>query len=364
MKPVGPIPSGYEDLDGELSVGGRKASQIIAEHGSPVFVYSRSLLDQRMAQLRQAMPEQLHIHYAMKANPFAPLLKHMVAAVDGIDIASGGELVMALAARAKHISFAGPGKRDEELRAAIEAGVTINVESPTECDRALRIGSECGKTPVLAIRVNPDFDLKGSGMKMGGGAKQFGMDIELVVGEIEKIQSSGAKWRGFHIFAGSQALKADAIIETQAQTIELAGRLAGEAGATPEHVNLGGGFGIPYFPGDEPVEIAKVGAALKDRMADLPPSLKDTQFALELGRYLVGEAGVYLTRIIDRKVSRGEMFLVTDGGLHHQLAASGNFGTVVKRNYPAAIASKFGADPAEIVSIVGCLCTPLDRLSD
>ncbi|MEO0440917.1 MAG: pyridoxal-dependent decarboxylase, exosortase A system-associated, partial [Pseudomonadota bacterium] len=160
IKPVGPIPSGYEAQDGELSVGGRKASEIIAEQGSPVFVYSRSLLDQRMAALRQVMPDQLHIHYAMKANPFAPLLQHMVSAVDGIDIASGGELVMALAAGANHISFAGPGKRDEELRAAIMAGVTINLESPTECDRALRIGDECGQRPVLAIRVNPDFDLK------------------------------------------------------------------------------------------------------------------------------------------------------------------------------------------------------------
>ncbi|MEO0441637.1 MAG: pyridoxal-dependent decarboxylase, exosortase A system-associated, partial [Pseudomonadota bacterium] len=140
--------------------------------------------------------------------------------------------------------------------------------------------------------------------------------------------------------------------------------LAEEAGVTPEHVNLGGGFGIPYFPGDEPVDIMKVGTALGAKLADLPESLQNTQFALELGRYLVGEAGVYLTRVIDRKVSRGETFLVTDGGLHHQLAASGNFGTVVKRNYPAAIASKFAADPEETVSIVGCLCTPLDRLSD
>ncbi|SIN91189.1 diaminopimelate decarboxylase [Parasphingorhabdus marina DSM 22363] len=364
IKPVGPIPDGYTSLDGELSVGGIKASQIVDQHGSPVFVYSRSLLDQRMAELKQAMPEQLDIHYAMKANPFAPLLKHMVSAADGIDIASGGELVMALAAGARHISFAGPGKRDEELRAAIEAGVTINLESPTECDRALRIGSECGVAPVLAIRVNPDFDLKGSGMKMGGGAKQFGMDIELVAGEMEKILKAGAKWRGFHIFAGSQALKADAIIETQIQTLELAGRLAEEAGAAPEHVNLGGGFGIPYFPGDEPLDITKIGAALGERLSNLPDILKNTRFAIELGRYLVGEAGVYLTRVIDRKVSRGETFLVTDGGLHHQLAASGNFGTVVKRNYPAAIASKFDDKPEETVSIVGCLCTPLDRLSD
>ncbi|MEO9469416.1 pyridoxal-dependent decarboxylase, exosortase A system-associated [Parasphingorhabdus sp.] len=364
MKPVGPIPAGFEARDGDLIIGGKTATALVEQHGSPVFVYSKELLTKRLADLRQAMPDGLDIHYAMKANPFGPLLEHMVSLVDGIDIASGGELSMALAAGADHISFAGPGKRDKELIAAIEAGVTINIESPTECDRALDIAAKAGKTPILAIRVNPDFDLKGSGMKMGGGAKQFGMDIDLVAPVVAKILEADGNWRGFHIFAGSQALKADAIIETQAQTLALAARLAGEIGVAPAHVNLGGGIGIPYFPGDESVDIVAVGAALSKELESLPDILKDTQFAVELGRYLVGEAGVYLTQIVDRKISCGETFLITDGGLHHQLAASGNFGTVVKRNYPAAIANKFGIEPEEVVSIVGCLCTPLDRLSD
>ncbi|MBA4009595.1 MAG: pyridoxal-dependent decarboxylase, exosortase A system-associated, partial [Erythrobacter sp.] len=128
--------------------------------------------------------------------------------------------------------------------------------------------------------------------------------------------------------------------------------------------NMGGGLGIPYFPGDTPVDLAKVGAALAERVANLPPALAETDLCMELGRYLVGEAGVYLTRIIDRKESHGVTFLVTDGGLHHQLAASGNFGTVVRRNYPSAIATRYGAEATEEVNIVGCLCTPLDRLAD
>ncbi|MEH6828921.1 MAG: pyridoxal-dependent decarboxylase, exosortase A system-associated, partial [Parasphingorhabdus sp.] len=194
--------------------------------------------------------------------------------------------------------------------------------------------------------------------------KPFGMDIELVAPTVRRILDAGADWRGFHIFAGSQALSADAIIETQAQTLELAARLATTIGQSPAHINLGGGFGIPYFPGDEQLDIIKVGKALSDQLKQLPEILSSTQFAIELGRYLVGEAGVYLTRIVDRKQSQGHVFLVTDGGLHHQLAASGNFGTVVRRNYPAAIASRFEEEPAETVSIVGCLCTPLDRLSD
>ncbi|QTD56455.1 pyridoxal-dependent decarboxylase, exosortase A system-associated [Parasphingorhabdus cellanae] len=365
-KPIGPIPAGYASLDCELAIAGAKASVLADEHGSPLFVYSKNHLDSRIEALRDAMPGRLHIHYAMKANPYAPVLSHMAGLVDGIDIASGGELQMALnaGAAARQISFAGPGKRDDELLAAIRAGITINIESPNECDRALAIGKKEGLKPRLAIRVNPDFDLKGSGMKMGGGAKQFGMDVDLVVTTVQKILAADAHWRGFHIFAGSQALKTDAIIEAQAQTIGLAARLSEEIGLSPEHVNLGGGFGIPYFPGDEPIDVVRIGAALQEQFSKLPEILSNTQFALELGRYLVGEAGVYLTRIVDRKKSQGEIFLVTDGGLHHQLAASGNFGTVIRRNYPAAIATRYDQAADEVVSIVGCLCTPLDLLSD
>ena len=367
MKPTGPIPSGFEAIDGELAIGGRPVSELVLEAGdTPLFVYSREMLTRRIADLRAAMPAQLAIHYAMKANPFAPLLQHMGTLVDGFDVASVGELEMALAAGLDtgRVSFAGPGKRDRELARAIELGVTLNAESESEVDRALAIGEQQGVTPRIAVRVNPSFDLKGSGMKMGGGAKQFGVDAERVPALVKHILASGAEWRGFHIFAGSQALGAEAIIAMQAQTLALAAELAEAVEATPPHVNLGGGFGIPYFPGDEAVDIAAVGKALGERLAELPAILADTHFCIELGRYLVGEAGVYLTRIVDRKTSHGETFLITDGGLHHQLAASGNFGTVIRRNYPVAIASRFGAEPEEVASVVGCLCTPLDRLSD
>ncbi|MDT0507742.1 pyridoxal-dependent decarboxylase, exosortase A system-associated [Novosphingobium sp. MMS21-SN21R] len=367
MKPLGPIPNGYAAIDGELGIAGRKVSDIITEAGTtPLFVYSRDLLTQRVATLRAAMPKRLAIHYAVKANPFGPVLQHMSALVDGFDIASGGELalVRAVGIDPSRVSFAGPGKRDAELEAAISAGVTLNLESEGEAARALAIALRIGITPRLAIRVNPDFDLKGSGMKMGGGAKPFGIDAERVPALARQLIAEGADWRGFHIFAGSQALSADAIIETQAQTLDLAARLAEGTGAPLPKCNLGGGIGIPYFPGDVQVDIAKVGAALAERFAALPDVLQGTSFVMELGRYLVGEAGVYLATIVDRKVSHGETYLVTDGGLHHQLAASGNFGTVVRRNYPSAIATRFDAPAEEEASIVGCLCTPLDRLAD
>lgn len=367
MKPLGPIPAGYSAIDGELSVDGVKASDLVARAGdTPCFVYSASMLEARVRSLRNAMPDQLGIHYAMKANPFGPVLKAMGKLVDGVDIASGGELEMALTAgiSGDKISFAGPGKRDRELEAAIRAGVTLNLESEGEADRALAIGDKTGLAPHLAVRVNPDFDLRGSGMRMGGGAKQFGIDQERVPALVKRILASGGHWRGFHIFAGSQALGADAVIETQANTLQLAAQLAEVAGASPPHVNLGGGLGIPYFPNDEPIDISAIGKALAEQLANLPDILANTHFAMELGRWLAGEAGIYLTRIVDRKVSHGETFLITDGGLHHQLAASGNFGTVVRRNYPVAIASRYDAPADDIANVVGCLCTPLDRLAD
>jgi len=367
MKPLGPIPDGYTAIDGELAISGRKASALVEEAGgTPLFVYSADLIRQRVAQLRAALPKRVALHYAVKANPYRLILETMSGLVDGFDIASGGELALVRAAGIDpaRVSFAGPGKHDAELEAAIAAGVTLNLESEGEAERALAIAARLGVTPRLAVRVNPDFDLKGSGMKMGGGAKPFGIDAERVPALVRRIIAAGAEWRGFHIFAGSQALDAAAIADTQAQTLDLAARLAGESGAPLPHCNLGGGFGIPYFPGDAPVDLAAVGAALGERMEHLPPVLRDTAFCIELGRYLVGEAGVYLCRIVDRKLSHGELYLITDGGLHHQLAASGNFGTVVRRNYPVAIATRFGAPVEEEANVVGCLCTPLDRLAD
>lgn len=367
MKPLGPIPHGYGAKGGVLAVDGTPVTELVERAGgTPLFVYSQAIVRATVASLRAALPERVSIHYAVKANPYQPILAVFDGLVDGFDIASGGELEIVRAAGIDpaRVSFAGPGKRDAELEAAIAAGVTLNLESEGEARRALAIAERLGLVPRLAIRVNPDFDLKGSGMKMGGGAKPFGVDAERVPALAREVIASGAEWRGLHIFAGSQALDAEAISETQAQAVQLAARLAGETGVPLPHCNLGGGLGIPYFPGDTPVDVALVGRRLADTLSALPPLLAETAFCLELGRYLVGEAGVYIARIVDRKVSHGQVFLVTDGGLHHQLAASGNFGTVVRRNYPAAIATRFGAPVEEEASIVGCLCTPLDRLAD
>lgn len=367
MKPTGTIPADYAFEGERLLIAGHDAEHWIAQAGdTPLFVYDLAIVAARVAAFRAAMPDSVALHYAIKANPHPDLLAGVAPLVDGLDVASAGEMERALAFMpAADISFAGPGKRDDELAAAIRAGVTLNLESTAEGMRALAIGRSLGVRPQLAIRVNPDFELKGSGMRMGGRATPFGMDTSEVAPLVDAIDAGDGDWCGLHIFAGSQALDAAALIETQAATLALAARLAAEVGRAPPLVNLGGGFGIPYFANEAPIDIAAIGAALRAQLASLPPVLSGTRFAIELGRWLVGEAGVYLTRIVDRKVSNGETFLIVDGGLHHQLAASGNFGTVVRRNYPIAVASRAGiGGEVEEVSVVGCLCTPLDKLGD
>ncbi|MET0372185.1 MAG: pyridoxal-dependent decarboxylase, exosortase A system-associated [Sphingobium sp.] len=368
MKPTGPIPDWFTAEEGMLLIGGCGAASLVDEAGdTPLFVYDMGIVEAQVRRLREAMPDALSIHYAIKANPYPALLARMAGLVDGFDVASGGELERALEAGMDpaHISFAGPGKRDDELSAAITAGITLNLESEGEAKRALGIAERLGRTPRLAVRVNPDFELKGSGMRMGGGAKPFGVDADRAAALARTIIDAGADWRGWHIFAGSQALDPLAIIEAQAASMGLAARLSEAVGASPPLVNLGGGFGLPYFPGEARLDIRPIGVALDTALEGRPDVLGVSAFAIELGRWLVGEAGVYLTRIVDVKESQGERFAIVDGGLHHQLAASGNFGTVVRRNYPIALANRFGAEPAaEPVTVVGCLCTPIDRLAN
>ena len=352
---------------GELSVGGEGLSRLAARVGqTPFYAYDRALLRSRVAELRRLLPSAIKLHYAMKANPMPAVVAVMAALVDGIDVASAGELKVALDAGAnpQEISFAGPGKRDAELRQAVASRVLVNVESFRELGLLQALSAELGLAARVAVRVNPDFELKGSGMKMGGGPKQFGVDVEQMPRLMQEIGRSGLAFEGFHLFAGSQNLRADAICEAQQKSFDLAVRLAQLAPGPVQFLNLGGGFGIPYFPGEQRLDLVPVAdnlARLSDRAkSELPAA----SLVIELGRYLVGEAGIYVARVVDRKISRGQVYLVTDGGLHHHLSASGNFGQVVRKNYPVTVGNRVGVTNTEVASVVGPLCTPLDLLAD
>ncbi|WP_036171723.1 pyridoxal-dependent decarboxylase, exosortase A system-associated [Massilia sp. 9096] len=366
-KPVHAPQLHFPAVDGELQVGGVPLTRLAERVGStPFYAYDRALISARVKAVRAALPEAIQLHFSIKANPMPAVVQHMATLADGLDVASAGELKTALDTGfdASHITFAGPGKGTHELRRAIASGVCINAESSGEIARIASEAESLGIAPRVVLRVNPDFELKASGMRMGGGAKPFGIDAEAIPAAVAQLRALGIEPLGLHIFAGSQSLRAEAIVDAHAQSFELALRLADECDFAPQMLNLGAGFGIPYFPGEARLDLAPIGANLDGWLACVRARLGDARVSVEAGRYFVGEAGVYVARVVDKKVSRGQVFLITDGGLHHHLAASGNFGQVIRKNYPAAIGNRVGAEALETVSVVGPLCTPLDVLAD
>ena len=358
------FPDGFPAQGDDLMIGGRSARDWVQAHGSPLFLYDPDLMTARLQALRADMPPGVKIHYAMKANPHPAVVAHFASLADGIDVASAGELAIAVEAGARDVSFAGPGKTDAELAAALAAGVTVSLESEGEAARLATLAREAGRHAAVAIRINPAFELKGAGMRMGGRPQPFGIDEERIPALLASLPDMPFDFKGFHVYLGSQSLSADGIIAAQTATLDLLVSLLPLCPVRPGFFNIGGGFGVPYFPGDVPLDTLAVGKALAATLERHAAALADIDIIIELGRYLVAEAGIYLTTVVDRKESRGETFVVTDGGLHHQLAASGNFGQILRRNYPLVVATRMAADVVETVNVAGCLCTPLDRLGE
>lgn len=357
---------GFEVTEGQLCVGGVPLQRLAQRAGqTPFYAYDRGLIQRRVAEVRAVLPVGVQLHYAIKANPMPALLSCLAPLVDGMDVASGRELSAALDAGCTpaHISFAGPGKREGELRQAVAAGALLHIESFREVELLARLSAEMQLPARVAVRVNPDFELRGAGMRMGGGAQVFGVDLEQVPALLARIAQAGLQFEGFHVYAGSQVLKAELLADLIERSLDMLLTLQAELPGPVRQVNLGGGWGIPYFPSEQPLDLAPVRAALLAAQQRLHAQWPQAHLVVELGRFLVGEAGIYVARVLERKVSRGEVFLVTDGGLHHHLAATGNFGQVLRRNYPVALGNRLAGSEVEQVSVVGPLCTPLDVLA-
>ena len=359
--------SRLHSADNRLLVGGRPIIAWLDDKQRAHYLYSRSEITQRVQQLRTVMPADLQLHYAIKANPMPALLATMATLVDGLDVASAGELELALAGGISpaRISFAGPAKQQPELLAAMRAGVTLNVESATELQRIIAIGKSQQLSARIALRLNPDFELKQSGLQMAGGARPFGIDTEQLPELLALLPGTDIQLLGLHIFAGSQNLDANAIQAAHSQTFALAYEVITQLAAANladqlQYVNIGGGLGIPYFAGQVALDLAPVAANLKRLMAARQGRLARLAIVMELGRYLVGEAGYYVCRISDIKQSRGKTYYLTNGGLHHHLSNSGNFGQVIRKNYPVVLADNLNSADCQSVDIVGPLCTPLD----
>ncbi len=357
----------FKHQNGELLVNGNKLSLLKFRAGqTPFYAYDRSIIKNRICQFKQSMPAALKLHYAIKANPMPALVDFIANLVDGLDVASGMELNIALNSgiNSKNISFAGPGKRQNELKMAIACGTLINVESINEIEQIKTICEQIGLNANIAVRVNPNFELKSSGMKMAGGPQQFGIDSETVPQVLDKIDKYGLKYKGLHIFTGSQNLNAESVSKTQENIFQLATNLQRNSPLEIKKLNIGGGLGIPYFPGEKVFTLDPIAGPLDKLMGEFCSEFGDVDIAMELGRFLVGEAGIYVAEIIDIKISRGTTFAIINGGLHHHLAASGNFGQVIRKNYPVAIGNKMDHVNNLPIQIVGPLCTPLDLIAN
>jgi len=356
----------FDIIENELQIGNIPISQVADSVGqTPFYAYDRAVIRKQIDNLQDILPSEIHLHYAIKANPMPAIVQYMATLVDGFDLASAGEMRVALDTHMprQHISFAGPGKTDKELKQAIASEIVINMESENEMERVATISDELSLKPKVTIRVNPDFELKASGMKMSGGPKQFGVDAERVPSMLKRLSQLNLTFYGFHIYSGSQNLNAESIIDAHNKTFDLAIKLNEYAPEAIKLLNIGGGLGIPYFPGESRLDLNPIGENLKSLLPKVTTILPNAEIVMELGRYLVGESGIYVSKIIDKKISRGETYLIADGGLHHHLAASGNFGQVIRKNYPVIIGNNVDGEK-ETVSVVGPLCTPLDILAN
>lgn len=351
---------------GELLVGGLSVSAIAERHGTPLFVYDSGIVRRKYDTLRDALPASFHICYSVKANPNPAFLRFFVDRGCGLEIASAGELHQALSAgcSANRILFAGPGKTESELRLAIAEGIAeIHAESALELDRISRISQESGLRTRVALRINPSEDGEGGAMRMGGKSAPFGVDEEEMDPLLLRISNDPfLEFGGIHLFAGTQILDHRTLLAQYRKALDVARRAAEVTGSSIPTLDLGGGLGIPYFNGDSKLNLDALAEGLRELAGTIREEhcFADTKFVVEPGRYLSGECGVYVARIIDIKTSRSKKYLILDGGMNHHLAASGNLGQVIRRNFPMALINKLGAPASETVDVVGPLCTPLD----
>jgi diaminopimelate decarboxylase len=350
--------------------GRMELEDAIRRFGTPFFLYDLAAVGERIRELRARLHPDIRLFYAVKANPNPEVLAVLSGSADGADVASAGELTRSLDAGFKpgDLSFAGPGKTDEELRCAVRHRIgSISVESLNELERIDRIASESGRAADVSVRINPARIFKAFAIKMGGQASQFGIDEEVFPDFFRLLRKSAhCRFRGIHVYSGTQCLDAETLLENFDHTFSICRRIIAETGFVPEVLNLGGGFGIPYHENQSALDGAAVCAELSRRFESfrIEAGQPGLRAIIELGRYLIAEAGIYAARIVDVKVSKGRTYCVLDGGMNHHLAASGNLGQVIRKNYKMVNLTGRSGLPLREVTVVGPLCTSIDVIGD
>lgn len=369
-EPLRTLIEGYFSIaKSELLIGGVPVGAIVEKYPTPLFIYSAEVLARKWNSLRGVLPKQFSICYSVKANPNPALVRQFVHKGCGLEIASGGEFRIALESGCppEKILFAGPGKTEEELKLVLTKGIgEIHIESALETERLSRLSASLGLRARVAVRINPGAEAQGGAMRMGGKPAPFGLDEEKLDDVLPALLGEEfIEFTGLHFYLGTQILDYAVLAHQYREVLKIAVRISERIGRPLGTVDFGGGLGIPYFAGEQALDVQKFGDELHSIVGELcsNPAFVGARFIVEPGRYLVGEAGVYVARVNDIKISRGKKFLIVDGGMNHHLAASGNLGQVIKRNFPIALLNKMTKAPVERVDIVGPLCTPLDVLA-
>src|SRR5215212_8545306 len=351
--------------DGEFAPAGVRISEIAREFGTPFYLYHGETIVDRVRRVREALGTE--VSYSVKANPSLGVCQLIAREKEaGAEVASSGELAVARAAgfEPEDIVFAGPGKTDDELKRVVQEGIFAdNVESLGEIDRLARISGEMGRKIGVGLRINPTAQLMGSQMRMGGTVGQFGIDQAELEEAVEKTLSYPELiLRGVHVYTATQVFEVDPLLEHCRNIFEIALEAADYAGHPLEMIDFGGGFGVPYFEKMLEFDLRSFGEGFRELLSTYrsDPRLEGCRFLFELGRYLVANAGVYVTRAVDVKRTRGKTFVVTDGGMNHHLTATGNMGQVFRKSYPLLNLTRMSGVPEEGVAVAGPCCTPLD----
>ncbi|CAN1559774.1 LysA Diaminopimelate decarboxylase [Rhabdaerophilaceae bacterium] len=351
-----------------LEVGGLALSELVARFGSPLYVYDAAVLRRRFRALAAALEGFASVYYSIKANPNPSVAGILVEEGAGLEIASGAEFLLARNAgcHPKKILFAGPGKGADEIDLVLRASIgEIHLEGFDEIDLVGARAAALGVNQAVSLRINPSTQAQGGAMRMGGKPSAFGIDEEQMAEAVLALRLQPAlRLTGIHLFAGTQILDAGVLLNQWRYGLELAARLAELAGHSLSSIDLGGGLGIPYHSGDSTLDLAAVRAGLPELLAVVSANarLREARLLVEPGRWLSGPAGLYVSTLRAVKVSRGHRFLVADGGMHHHLAASGNLGQVIKRDYPIVAPAHLDAPLLGDTHFVGPLCTPLDTI--
>lgn len=347
--------------DAGLLIGTHPVASIVARFGTPCFVYDAAIMRSRLDAVVQTLG--VEVLYSLKANPSLAVADVMQRSGAGAEVTSAGEIVVAQRAgyEGSRIQFVGPGKTRSDLRLAVESGLgCIHLESVGEYEILAEIAEDTGLRPRVGIRVNFVENLASARIRMSGGSQKFGVDDEAVDALLKRVLAHDkVEFRGLHCYAGTQCFDASAWLRGCEQLLELARRLEAANSIRIPAIDLGGGFGVPYFENDPEFDLDAAGTGLRG----LLEQDSDREIFVELGRYLTAPAGIYVSRVQYLKESGGRRFVVLDGGMHHHGAATG-VGAMLRRPFPIVSVGQPSAPGRESVTLCGLLCTPLDTFAE